>query len=130
MNSQTILTIILMFVVFGVGFLAGRMTTPSPISIPTSQTDVSETPSNESGPETSTSQEGTTEDEADSSNVTLTAGQSKMLESLGINPDEVTVTPQMVACAETKLGATRIEEIKNGATPSFSEGVSLVACYK
>ncbi len=60
----------------------------------------------------------------------LTPGQRQMLTAMGINPDEFTVTPEMVACAEAKLGAGRVEEIKNGATPSFSEGVSLVACYK
>jgi hypothetical protein len=53
-----------------------------------------------------------------------------MLEAMGIDADSVNITPEMVACAEAKLGAARIEEIKNGATPSFSEGASLVACYR
>lgn len=59
----------------------------------------------------------------------LTDGQRKMLQALGVDTNNITITAEMVACAEAKLGAARIEEIKNGATPSFSEGASLVACY-
>ena len=64
----------------------------------------------------------------DSSN--MTEGQRKLISALGLNPDNITITPEMVACAEAKLGTARVEEIKNGATPSFSEGASLVVCYK
>ena len=60
----------------------------------------------------------------------LTEGQIKLLSVLGIDPNSITVTPAMMACAETSLGASRVEEITNGATPSFSEGLKLVACYK
>jgi len=47
-----------------------------------------------------------------------------------LDPNNVTVTAEMIACAEAKLGVARIEEIKNGSTPSFMEGVSLAVCYK
>ncbi len=60
---------------------------------------------------------------------TLTDSQKKMLESFGIDTEAVTVTASMVACAEAKLGSARVEEIKNGATPSFLEGASLFSCY-
>jgi hypothetical protein len=50
--------------------------------------------------------------------------------AFGIDPNTVNITPAMIACAEAKLGATRIEELKGGATPSMSEGISLMACYK
>jgi hypothetical protein len=59
----------------------------------------------------------------------LTDSQKKMLESFGVDAEAVTVTASMIACAEAKLGSARIEEIKNGATPSFLEGASLMACY-
>lgn len=60
----------------------------------------------------------------------LSDSQRRMLTSLGIDADAITVTPQMIACAEAKLGAGRIAEITNGATPSVSEGFSLLACYR
>lgn len=60
----------------------------------------------------------------------LTPGQQKLLSALGINVSEFVITPAMIACAEAKVGAARIMEIQSGATPSFSEGVSLLACYK
>jgi len=59
----------------------------------------------------------------------LTPGQRQLIEALGIDANSITITAEMVACAEAKLGTARVEEIKNGATPSFSEGVSLAACY-
>jgi hypothetical protein len=60
----------------------------------------------------------------------LTDSQKKMLESFGIDTEAVTVTATMIACAEAKLGKTRIEEIKNGDTPSILESASLLSCYK
>ncbi len=60
----------------------------------------------------------------------LSSGQKKMLESFGLNPDEATLTPAMIACAEAKVGKARVAEIMAGATPSVLEGASLIACYK
>ena len=64
------------------------------------------------------------------STTNLSAGQQKLLSSLGIDASKITVTPAMIACAEAKLGAARMNEIALGATPSFTEGLSLLACYK
>lgn len=61
---------------------------------------------------------------------TLTEGQRGLAESLGFDTDNITITPEMIACAEEKIGAERLEEIKNGSTPSFTEGVSLLGCYR
>ncbi len=55
--------------------------------------------------------------------------QKELLERFGIDTSAITVTAEMIACAEEKVGAERIEEIKNGATPGFLEGLSLVTCY-
>lgn len=59
----------------------------------------------------------------------MTEGQIKLMKALGLDPATVTITPAMIVCAETSLGPARVEEIKNGATPSLIEGGKLVACY-
>ncbi len=60
----------------------------------------------------------------------ITDGQRAMLQKLGIDPTTVTITAEAKACAEGELGADRVAEIQAGATPSWSEGIVLVACYK
>jgi hypothetical protein len=60
----------------------------------------------------------------------LPRGQLEMLRSFGIDPATVSVTPAMMACAEAKVGAARLAEIKNGVTPTMVEGAKLVTCYK
>lgn len=60
----------------------------------------------------------------------LSAAQRELLAKLGINIDALIITPTMIACAEAKVGAARLAEIQAGATPTFSEGASLVACYR
>lgn len=54
--------------------------------------------------------------------------QKATAEQLGINLDTVTITPEMVSCAEKKLGSTRLQEIMSGASPSTLEGISLLGC--
>lgn len=60
----------------------------------------------------------------------LTPGQRKVLETLGIDTTSVTVTPEMMACAEAGVGSARYKEIVAGATPSIGEGLTLLACFK
>ncbi len=60
----------------------------------------------------------------------LSAGQRELLTKLGINADAITITTAMIACAQEKLGAARFAEIQGGATPTFTEGASLLACYR
>lgn len=60
----------------------------------------------------------------------LPTGQQKLLSALGIDASEIVITPTMIACAEAKVGAARLKEIENGATPSFTEGLSLLVCYR
>lgn len=132
MNSQTLRTAILVVIVFGVGFMIGRMTAPGQFTssaIPTVNS-VHEQSEGSLQEDVYTSGNVPTEVNGTSVNTTnLTPDQRQLLESLGINVDEVVITPQMVACAEAKLGVSRIEEIQNGTTPSFWEGTQLVACY-
>lgn len=60
----------------------------------------------------------------------LSETQIKMLETLGVDTNNITITPAMVACAEAKVGSARLAEIQAGDSPSMTEGASLAACYK
>ncbi len=60
----------------------------------------------------------------------LTDSQKKMLNTMGIDSAQIQVTYAMLACAEAEIGASRVSEIQNGATPSVSEGLKLIACYE
>jgi hypothetical protein len=60
----------------------------------------------------------------------LSPGQAKLLKTLGIDTENLVVTPAMQKCAVDALGQTRFDEIIQGATPSISEGLNLVVCYK
>jgi hypothetical protein len=73
----------------------------------------------------SASDEGVTEISADA----LTDDQKQMLERFGIDTETITITPEMIQCAEAAIGKDRLDEIKNGDTPSFLESVSLLRCY-
>lgn len=114
-----------MVVVFGAGFLVGRMTAPQGTVLTGSNSDSTNVADQSAATAEAVAEGDTT---IDSSN--MTEGQRKLMSALGLDPNNITITPEMIACAEAKLGASRVEEIKNGATPSFTEGASLVACYK
>jgi hypothetical protein len=135
MNTQSMLiTAVLVIVAFGLGFLAGG--TDRGVVVSETQTgNVStaglggQNPQGSAGSGSPTggdnSTGGTAVETAD-----LSEGQRRLLAAFGVDADTVTITPAMIACAEAKLGAPRIEEIKNGATPTVTEGASLVACYR
>jgi hypothetical protein len=60
----------------------------------------------------------------------LSESQRAFVRTAGVEGEEIVVTNAMVACAEASIGATRVAEIKNGASPSMSEGIKLMACYE
>lgn len=59
----------------------------------------------------------------------LTDEQRQMLERFGVDTKTITITPDMVQCAEEAVGAERLTEIQNGDTPGFTESLSLLRCY-
>ncbi len=60
----------------------------------------------------------------------LSDGQKRLLSSFGLDPATITVTAAMITCAKEKISSARYEEILAGATPSFNESLSLLACYR
>jgi len=58
----------------------------------------------------------------------VSAEQKAVAEKVGIDLDTVVITPEMVSCAELKLGSARIAEIINGASPTALESISLLGC--
>ncbi len=111
------------------GFVIGRLNIPTPFNdmIDVVTSDVTE---NQTATTTTTTvpTHGSTGTSIDIASK-LTDSQRKMLESFGLNPDTIVITPAIISCAEAKVGKDRMAEIQNGATPSFLEGTSLVACY-
>lgn len=119
-SNNGFLWAVVVVLAFGLGFLSGRMTSGS--ALPFSGGNSSTTGANDAS--------GSSENGTKVNASRLTAGQIKLLAAFGIDPNSVTITPTMIACAEASLGSARVEEIKNGATPSVTEGVKLAACYK
>jgi DNA-binding transcriptional regulator WhiA len=129
MNRKSLLTVLLLLLSCGIGLVIGRANIPTPLN--TTADAISNSIQESAQENNGTHVEQATENKTPTAvSSQITDGQRKMLESFGLNPDEVTITPEMVACAEAKLGVTRIKEIQDGATPSFLEGASLITCYK
>lgn len=126
MNTKNALMGILIVVVFAVGFMVGRFSSGSSVYVSGSPQPTASAPEDTEGTKGGdVAQEGTTIEAAN-----LSEGQKKLLSALGIDADSITVTPEMVVCAEAGLGPARIDEITSGATPSFTEGLKLAGCYK
>ncbi len=119
--------ILVLVIVFVLGFILGKMNVATPADNMIERAKETYIETTAKIPETNG---GTQSAPAPVSTDSLTDSQKKMLESFGVDTNAITVTAAMIACAETKLGAARVEEIKNGATPSMLEGASLIACYR
>lgn len=61
---------------------------------------------------------------------TLPAGQQQVLKSLGVEASTVTITPEVVDCAQVAVGTDRLAAITDGDTPSVIESVKLANCYR
>lgn len=125
--NKNILLVVLIIVAFGIGFLLGRFTPIANTVISGTQSPKAELTSEDNGEGAVSSKvEGNVSIET----ANLTDGQKKLLTALGVDADTITVTPEMIACAETSLGDARVIEITNGDTPSFAEGLKLAVCYQ
>jgi cytoskeletal protein RodZ len=60
----------------------------------------------------------------------LSDTQRTLLKSLGITESTITITPEMITCAENAVGAQRLAEITAGDAPSAFESVKLLPCFK
>ena len=60
---------------------------------------------------------------------TLTPEQERLLEIGGIDALSLTITADMVACAEESLGVERIAKIVTGQVPTVFEAIKLARCY-
>jgi hypothetical protein len=135
-NTKKCVAGVVLLGVFGSGFALGYLSAPSTTSDDT-QTVVVESelrsysdPAESVGTTSpsslvrSVSEAGVTLDTS-----ALTDGQRTLLESLGVDTDSITLTPDMIVCAEAKIESERLTAIKKGDTPSFFEGAKLMTCY-
>ena len=132
-NSNGLITGVVMVFVFIGGFFLGQITA-SQDTDGTSQdgmmegvfdgSDTSASEDSDGSVSQTVPEEGTTLDTS-----AMTDGQRKLLESLGVDANSITITPEVIACAEASLGNERVAAIQNGDTPSFLEGTKLMACY-
>lgn len=65
-------------------------------------------------------------------NPLLSASQEKALQTIGVDPAKLpsTITPAMAACFETKLGAERTLQIKNGDSPTAIDFLKAQSCLQ
>jgi len=56
--------------------------------------------------------------------------QQKVLETVGIKGDTITITAEMISCAEKAVGKERLAEIQTGTAPTAFESVKLLPCLK
>lgn len=62
------------------------------------------------------------------SSLPLSDTQKDLLRGAGIDPETFVITPEMVACAEDRLGTARFAEIVAGDAPGPTEVFSLLRC--
>lgn len=129
MNSRTLLFAILVVLILAFGFWMWRSGTGTTTSYTTNTIT-----NNGTAATTTQTASGTVSGNTSGGVVVspsrLTDGQKKMLSVMGIDPNHIVLTPTMIACADASLGSARIKELEGGATPSFTEGLKLAACYK
>lgn len=65
-------------------------------------------------------------------NPLLSESQEQVLEKIGVDPAKLptTITPEMAACFETKLGKERTDEIVNGDSPTAEDYLKAQSCIK
>lgn len=129
-SSSGVVTGIIMVLIFVAGYALGYFTAPS-----ASSNGVTSVTSSSAGESTSADSDVTTPQPSEISEPTtidssqMTDGQKALLRTMGLDPESITITPEMVACAEAEIGADRVAAIQNGDTPGPIEGAKMLACY-
>ena len=123
----------------GGGFLLGQYSSSSTEADTSSaeesgQEIASTTPNQESETESEIMLDANTDEQLQTEAVivdtsALDPGQQKALKRVGVDADSITITPEMIACAEEKVGVETVTAIQNGSTPSFIEATKLLTCY-
>lgn len=131
-TTHPIVLIAAALVIFSAGVFVGNLTAGSTPTMEemseTVQDAVTGNVDTESGSEASDVSNGS--DIAFTMSVeSLSDGQKVMLRGMGIDSNEIEVTNDMVACIEAKVESSRLNEIRNGASPTISEGITLMGCY-
>lgn len=121
--------IVILFVVFGAGYWLALNPSDQDTTETESSEVVADNPPVSSDQSSGSDSPATTEEAIVIDTSSLSEGQRKMLETMGIDSNAITLTPVMITCAEAAIGAERLQAIKNGATPTFSEGFKLFNCY-
>ena len=64
-------------------------------------------------------------------NPLLSETQEELLQKIGVDPAKLPskITPEMIACFETKLGKERTAEIQNGASPTATDYFKAQSCF-
>jgi hypothetical protein len=62
------------------------------------------------------------------SSLPLSDTQKELLRGAGVDPETFVITPEMIGCAEERLGAARFAEIVAGDAPGPTEVFSLLRC--
>lgn len=58
----------------------------------------------------------------------LTTEQRQLAESLGLDVNQMTLSPELISCAREKLGESRYQAILTGDTPGVLETARLLPC--
>jgi len=139
MNNNTIIAVVIGIVIVTVGFLMYGAMNDEPEAVPTSATPSQSASSAEI--EARLKQDAADKaakdaEAAKAKEVAFTIDVAKLLEAqqvtlktMGMNDTKIEVTNAMVTCAEADMSASRVAEIKGGASVTASEGIKLVSCY-
>ncbi len=135
--NTTVLTVIAGIVGLVIGYFLGTMTADTTLSntATTTPSGVSQNqPTNT--PPTSATPTTTPTAPTDADEVAFTIETARLPElqqqaliTLGIEETELKITNKMVSCVESEVGSSRMLQIRNGASTTVAESVTLVGCY-
>lgn len=130
MKNNSFSSVALAILIFFCGVIIGYLFAPGSDDVRSSVADTASNVANVGGDDSNSGGASDGSGVAFTINIEgLSESQKALVRSMGIDGNEIVVTNDMYNCAVAKVGEGRLIEIKNGATPSFSEGASLMACY-